>query len=53
MEETLSILRAISCHSPIVVFFDEAENLLRKDPLKPRKTYPNNKMFRVLGLSPR
>ena len=55
------------CHSPIVVFFDEAEKLLRYDPPKPRTritypnnkwyagtpAYPNNKWFRIMGLSPR
>ena len=53
MEKTLKMLRTICCHSPIAVFFDEAEKLLRKDPPKPRKTYPDNKWFRIMGLSPR
>jgi len=47
------LFRTILGHGPITVIFDEADKLLRRDPPKPRKTYPNNKWFRIMGLSPR
>lgn len=59
------LFRTLLGHEPITVFFDEAEKLLRRDPPKPRTrityanhkwyagtpAYPNNKWFRILGLS--
>ncbi|MAK20604.1 MAG: hypothetical protein CMA05_04750 [Euryarchaeota archaeon] len=52
---TSKLFEKVLAQSPILIHIDEAEKLLTRDipKPKPRITYPHNKWFRIMGLSPR